>query len=66
MTANCFGISYFDDESGERGDYVLPKGESLTFHYRVVLHRGEPEAAGIAPRYADYANPPAAELTETQ
>lgn len=66
MTANCFGISYFERDPGKRGDYVLPKGESLTFGYRILLHRGDPESAGLAARYADYAEPPVASLVKPE
>jgi hypothetical protein len=66
MTANCFGISFFQKGSGERGDYILPNGESLAFRYRIVLHRGNPETARLADRYADYATPPVARLVKTE
>jgi hypothetical protein len=62
MTANCFGLSYFEKGKGERGDYVLPAGDSLTFHYRMVLHRGEPAAAGLDALYAEYTDPPAVSM----
>ncbi|GMU91414.1 MAG: hypothetical protein AMXMBFR4_04720 [Candidatus Hydrogenedentota bacterium] len=57
MGANCFGLSYFTNKR-ENGDYTLKNGESLTFRYRVYVHRGNVEQAKVADRYTDYAAPP--------
>ncbi len=53
LTANPFGISKFLRQKG--GDHTVRKGESLTFNYRVILHRGNPEEAGIEKIYEDWA-----------
>lgn len=66
MTANCFGSSTFEKDPMRRGDYVLPQGESLEFRYRLVLHAGEPDAARVADRYADFAEPPPVGLGRTK
>ncbi|MBN2308083.1 MAG: PmoA family protein [Candidatus Hydrogenedentes bacterium] len=57
MGANCFGLSHFTKGEAEQlnGDYTLKKGESLTFHYRVLVHSGTPEQAKVAERFAEYA-----------
>ncbi len=53
---NPFGLKDFvGDAKAEGGGYLLPKGESLSFHYRVVLHRGDASEGGIAAIYRDYA-----------
>jgi len=52
--ANCFGLSYFTDGK-ENGDFTLEEGKSVTFNYRVVIHSGSSEEAGIAKMYEDYA-----------
>ena len=57
MGANCFGLSYFTNKE-QNGDYIIKSGESLTFNYRVYVHRGDSKAAKVADRYADYINPP--------
>lgn len=57
MGANCFGYSYFTNKE-KNGDYTIKKGESLTFNYRVYVHRGDAKEAKVADRYADYINPP--------
>jgi len=56
---NPFGLSYFIGE-GRDGSYILPAGESLTFRYRILLHRGPTEQAGIPEAYGDYVRLPAA------
>jgi len=48
IAANAFGRSHFeklDDENA--GDYHLPEGETATFRWRFVFHRGDPESAGV-------------------
>lgn len=57
MGANCFGQSYFTNKE-KNGDYTIKMGESLTFNYRVYVHRGDVKGAKVADRYADYINPP--------
>jgi hypothetical protein len=39
FAVNPFSVSAF--EGGEKQPFVLPKGESVFFHYRVLLHKGE-------------------------
>ena len=70
MGANCFGYSHFvekDYNKGlipENGDYVLPSGNRLRFQYRIYLHTGDVEAAGVARHYQDYTTPLRISLTE--
>ncbi|HEX5414217.1 MAG TPA: PmoA family protein, partial [Chloroflexota bacterium] len=58
--ANPFGISDFTGDPAQRGDMILPPGQSLTFRYRVCLHTGDAETARIADHYHGFANPPKA------
>lgn len=59
MTTNCFGDSTFAGEvGGHRGDYTLRAGHSLTFRYRVLLHRGHAAEGGVAEAFAAYTHPP--------
>ncbi len=58
--ANIFGLSYFMRGGEANGDLVVPKGETLTFNYRVAVHRGDAQQAEISQRYEDYAEPPIA------
>lgn len=56
-TANCFGLKAFGQQ--ESGDYTIPNGQQLEFHYRVLMHMGNTEEAGIAGQYSGYTTPPA-------
>ncbi len=56
FAANPFG--YKDFGRKESGDYTIPKGESIGFRYRLILHEGETEKAGIRNAYTTYAKPP--------
>jgi hypothetical protein len=59
MGTNYFGDSSFANErNGRRGEYLLKKGESLTFRYRVLLHRGNAAEGGVATAYTAYTQPP--------
>jgi hypothetical protein len=59
MTTNCFGESTFTgEEGGRRGEHTLKDGQSLTFRYRVLLHRGGASEGGVASAFAAYTTPP--------
>jgi methane monooxygenase PmoA-like len=59
MTTNCFGDSAFaSEEGGHRGEYTLKSRQSLTFRYRVLLHRGNASEGAVAQAYAAYTEPP--------
>jgi hypothetical protein len=60
FAANPFGISTFTNDPSQRGDVVLPPGQSLTFRYRVCLHLGDSVAGRVAEHYLDFAHPPTA------
>ncbi|MDW8052063.1 MAG: PmoA family protein [Armatimonadota bacterium] len=59
FAANPFGVHDFvpGTPKGE-GDYTLKKGESLTFRYRLWLHKGRTEEAGVATQYEAYRHAP--------
>jgi hypothetical protein len=61
-TANPFGWHDFRSDPAADGSYVLARGASLHFRYRVYLHLGSTEEAEVAARYQDYANPPRVEV----
>lgn len=62
FAANPFGIHDFERKAKGAGDLQIPAGGSLTFKYRVIVHRGDAREAGLAARFAEYAreNPPKA------
>ncbi|HDH06792.1 MAG TPA: hypothetical protein ENF87_00305, partial [Thermoproteales archaeon] len=58
MTANIFGISYFERKPGKPGNYFLKKGEKITFRYRIYIHKGSIVEANVPLKYIDYVFPP--------
>ena len=57
FAANIFGKSFFTRDKTADGSMTLEPGESLRFRYRVVIHPGTPEEAGIAGMYRNYPTP---------
>ena len=57
FAANPFGQHDYENlkDQPHIGDYTIPAGGSLTMRYRFYFHEGDPEAAQVAARYADYA-----------
>ncbi len=55
---NPFSTKAFPDGEGKNGSYTFKKGESADFNYRIVIHKEDAEAAGVANQYRLYANPP--------
>ncbi len=54
FAANPFGEHHFYDDPARDGSVSLAQGESLTLRYRVIIHPGNAEQAGIAQLYKDY------------
>lgn len=53
FAANPFGWKDFGNS--EDGTYTLPKGKSVSFYYRIVLHKGDHQEGRIAELYRAYA-----------
>jgi hypothetical protein len=51
FAANPFGVADFERDKSKDGSLVLEKGQSLRFRYRVVIHPGDTQSAGIAKLY---------------
>jgi hypothetical protein len=66
FAANPFAHSYYKASLLTNGSYVVPKGEKLSFNYRVYLHRGDPRRGDVAAKWNDYAFPPAMKLVEAK
>lgn len=64
FTANPFGVSHFTGDHQNRGDYRLLEGSALTFSYRLILHRGDAQEAGIKDHFLNYIYPPQVEVCE--
>ncbi len=58
FAVNPFGLHDFENRHDEPhlGDHVVPEGESLTFRYRVLVHRGDTVEAKVADQYEAYAS----------
>ncbi len=54
FAANPFGLRDFTGDQTMDGSYVIPKGKSITFRYRVLIHPGDAAAAKIAEEYETY------------
>ncbi len=52
-TANPFGAGNFTNGK-EDGTAVFKKGKSVTFDYRILIHKGDTKAANVADQYALY------------
>jgi Family of unknown function (DUF6807) len=55
LAANPFGVKQFTRDPRQDGRYVIPAGSSLVLRYRVVIHHGDPSAAGVAEAYRQFA-----------
>ena len=52
LAANIFGVHEFEREGGRDGSLELRPGQPLRFRYRVIIHPGNENAAGIGDAYA--------------
>ena len=62
MHANPFAWREFLGHPGVDGSYVLPEGARLRCKFRVYLHTGDTQEAGVRERYHDFIAPPAVEV----
>lgn len=56
FAANPFGVKVFEDEKAKDtgASVTLEPGQSLHFRYRVVIHPGDAQSAGIAKLWDEY------------
>lgn len=54
FAANPFGATSFDKDTKDESGATLRSGDSITLRYRVIFHKGDAEAAGIAAAFKDY------------
>ena len=60
FAANPFGWHDFGQKNS--GEYVLPKGESIRFRYRIILHEGTTDSAALPAAFQAYEAPPQAAI----
>jgi hypothetical protein len=58
FAANPFGLHDFLGRDEPVGAYRLPAGNQISLRYRIVLHLGDEVTAGIAEKFAEYAQSP--------
>jgi hypothetical protein len=56
VAPNAFGLHEFDKKKNPEhaGDFKIANGQSETFHFRIVFHAGDAEAAKVAEKYKDF------------
>src|SRR2546422_8768457 len=55
LAANPFGLKPFTGDRRQDGRHAIPAGGSLIFRYRVFIHHGDVEQAGVAAAYRQFA-----------
>ena len=58
MTANPFGYSDFNSSFLKNGAHTISAGKTLSFQYRLYIHKPDSRTSTVADRYQDFANPP--------
>ncbi len=58
FAANPFGLKDFPNGKGKNGSHTIPKGGEMRFRYRIFIHEGTTEDAGVALVADGYRNPP--------
>jgi hypothetical protein len=51
FAANPFGLHDFSGDNTRDGSHTIPRGESITFRYRIYIHKGDAEQAHVAEHY---------------
>ncbi len=54
FAANAFGLHDFFNDKTKDGSHALEPGQSIRFIYRVIIHPGDTESAGIAKHFAEF------------
>jgi hypothetical protein len=63
MTANPFGLSHFEGK-GHEGSFLLLGGGEACFRYRLFVHAGTAQEAGVRAKYLEWLFPPSAEVQD--
>ena len=57
FAANPFGLHDFENQPAGAGNLTVPAGATITFRYRLYIHRGDDKEAKVAEHYQEYAKP---------
>jgi hypothetical protein len=60
FAANPFG--WHDFGRSEAGDYTIPAGQSISFRYRLIVHKGDTAQADVPTAFRAYTKPPVVEV----
>lgn len=52
--ANPFGLSHFNPDEDASGETTLRRGESLSFSYRLIFHKGSPQEIDLEQLHQDW------------
>lgn len=63
FTANPFALKYYEPQKGWNGDYTIRNGDDIKFRYRVYVHEGDTNRAGVKDRYFSFIAPPKVEVS---
>ena len=55
FAANPFGLHNFQNSDDVDGSHTLEPGQSMTFRYRVLIHKGDEKEGRVADAYGQYA-----------
>jgi hypothetical protein len=55
FAANPFGTREFEHDKTKDGSLTIEPGQSLRFRYRVIIHPGDAQSAGLAAQFEKYA-----------
>jgi len=55
FAANPFGVRAFENAKDLDGSFTLPQGDSISLFYRIIIHTGDENEAGIHQRFLRYA-----------
>jgi hypothetical protein len=57
VAPNPFGLHEFDKKLPKgAGDFKIPKGQSATFRYRVIVHEGAAATASLGDKYKEFSD----------
>jgi hypothetical protein len=56
FAANPFGLAVFTNDKSQDGSITIQPGEKLRFRYRVIVHSGDVNDAGLAAAWDAYSN----------
>lgn len=54
FAANIFGVHDFENDKQKNGALELAQGQTLRFRYRVIIHPGDSDVAGITEKFKKY------------